>query len=183
MTHAYESRLGVVDQCRQCDMPPDHPVHQVDDGPEAALLRDLHTMRVLLWSTHPCTGKYGDDGELQCSECRIDFLRAPIVELETGVQLRSLEWLRHAQWHVCEHCGVTRFTLDAASTCPRHALGHVWKRSVAEVAEEDARILELAAKRLRATGYARGLGGWLNGLLVGALNGRAGVLRARGAER
>ena len=35
-------------------------------------------LRYLLWSCHPCVMpvcRYGDDGEMQCKECRTDFLR------------------------------------------------------------------------------------------------------------
>ncbi len=34
-------------------------------------------LRRMLWLRHGCalSALYGDDGEMQCSECRIDFLR------------------------------------------------------------------------------------------------------------
>jgi hypothetical protein len=39
-------------------------------------------LRKLLWIRHGCTSLYGDDGEMQCSKCRIDFLRdsADLIE-------------------------------------------------------------------------------------------------------
>ncbi len=32
-------------------------------------------LRRLLWLNHGCTHLYGDDGEMQCNVCRIDFKR------------------------------------------------------------------------------------------------------------
>lgn len=32
-------------------------------------------LRKLLFMSHPCLGRYGDDGEMQCGACRIDFRR------------------------------------------------------------------------------------------------------------
>jgi len=32
------------------------------------LLQENLELRMLLWGTHPCSGKYGDDGELQCAD-------------------------------------------------------------------------------------------------------------------
>lgn len=39
--------------------------------------KEIRELRQLLWGTHPCEGKYGDDGELQCNNlnCMIDFKR------------------------------------------------------------------------------------------------------------
>lgn len=34
-------------------------------------------LRQLLFMSHPCPGRYGDDGEMQCGACRIDFKRDP----------------------------------------------------------------------------------------------------------
>ena len=31
--------------------------------------------RLLLWGGHGHLGIYGDDGEMQCGECRADYLR------------------------------------------------------------------------------------------------------------
>lgn len=43
-------------------------------------------LRTVLWQYHPCPGKYGDDGELQCADMRLhpilDFKRMPLQELE-----------------------------------------------------------------------------------------------------
>ena len=32
-------------------------------------------LRKLVWLNHGCVGLYGDDGEMQCGECMIDFKR------------------------------------------------------------------------------------------------------------
>lgn len=32
-------------------------------------------LRMLLWARHGCSALYGDDGEMQCSHCMIDFKR------------------------------------------------------------------------------------------------------------
>ncbi len=47
---------------------------------QPALDQDIK-LRILAWELHPCQGKYGDDGELQCNRCfgqgePIDFKRA-----------------------------------------------------------------------------------------------------------
>ena len=40
-------------------------------------------LRYLLWANHPCPdgSRYGDDGELQCSYCMLDFKRAPVAKI------------------------------------------------------------------------------------------------------
>ena len=48
-------------------------------------------LRLLLFASHGCSGKYGDDGEMQCSTCKIDFKRdAPeVIEqrlMESGAE-------------------------------------------------------------------------------------------------
>jgi len=49
-------------------------------------------LRQLLWQEHPCEGKYGDDGELQCNSyiCVIDFKRNSVKTLEDSLFKRSL---------------------------------------------------------------------------------------------
>lgn len=53
-------------------------------------------LRELLWLGHGCQGLYGDDGEMQCGECRIDFLRQPAHEIEATFQRKALEKLKAA---------------------------------------------------------------------------------------
>ncbi len=41
-------------------------------------------LRKMLWQRHGCSGPalYGDDGELQCNSCMIDFRRNTPAEIE-----------------------------------------------------------------------------------------------------
>ena len=39
-------------------------------------------LRKLLWLHHGCDGLYGDDGEMQCNRCGIDFKRHSIDYIE-----------------------------------------------------------------------------------------------------
>jgi hypothetical protein len=55
--------------------------------------RQNQILRQLLWSAHPCDGKYGDDGELQCNECLIDFKRHTAEEIEKLIVLGGLRKL------------------------------------------------------------------------------------------
>lgn len=64
-----------------------------ENGLAAAVMRahdqyaaENKALRVLLWGTHPCKGKYGDDGELQCSKCMIDFKRDPTERIMEGLK-------------------------------------------------------------------------------------------------
>lgn len=47
------------------------------------LVGDSLTLRKLLWLRHGCTGLYGDDGEMQCGTCMIDFKRMSSKDIET----------------------------------------------------------------------------------------------------
>ena len=56
-------------------------------------------LRDLLWASHACTGKYGDDGELQCG-CFlpiIDFLRdsPEDIALKIPIHYAQLEKIRN----------------------------------------------------------------------------------------
>ncbi len=53
-------------------------------------------LRELLFAEHSCAGKYGDDGERQCAECVIDFLRDPVDEIERKIQSRNFQ--RQMKW-------------------------------------------------------------------------------------
>jgi len=39
-------------------------------------------LRRLLWLRHGCEGLYGDDGEMQCGVCLLDFKRDPVDVVE-----------------------------------------------------------------------------------------------------
>jgi len=46
------------------------------------LREENNHLRRLLWIRHGCTTLYGDDGEMQCSTCQIDFLRDKPQDIE-----------------------------------------------------------------------------------------------------
>jgi len=50
-------------------------------------------IRTKLWVTHPCYGKYCDDGELQCGAVSppIDFLRDDWLSLTSKIAKHSVE--------------------------------------------------------------------------------------------
>ena len=52
-------------------------------------------LRLEWWANHGCSMAvlYGDDGELQCSRCLVDFKRHPIAELREFVRQRRLQQL------------------------------------------------------------------------------------------
>ncbi len=45
-------------------------------------MNENETLRKLLWLSHGHRALYGDDGEMQCSECMLDFKRDPIERIE-----------------------------------------------------------------------------------------------------
>lgn len=68
------------------------PVNQkkrLEEVPHAA--EEVVALRKVLFYIHPCEGKYGDDGEMQCAACGIDFKRSPIhvLEYRLGVLYRE----------------------------------------------------------------------------------------------
>lgn len=48
-------------------------------------------LRVMLFLAHPCVGKYGDDGELQCNSCVIDFKRDSAIEIDARISMKALQ--------------------------------------------------------------------------------------------
>lgn len=46
------------------------------------LTTDVKNLRRLLWLSHGCLGLYGDDGEMQCGHCLIDFKRDTVEQIE-----------------------------------------------------------------------------------------------------
>jgi hypothetical protein len=52
------------------------------------------TLRRLLWLRHGHDGLYGDDGEMQCSRCPLDFLRASPEEIDASFVRQGREQLR-----------------------------------------------------------------------------------------
>ena len=54
-------------------------------------ISDEMELRKLLWLHHGCDGLYGDDGEMQCNKCHIDFKRDTIEEIETTLRNIRME--------------------------------------------------------------------------------------------
>jgi len=52
-------------------------------------------LRYLLWAQHPCLWKYGDDGEMQCGACGIDFKRDSASSIEEKFYQRGLRILKY----------------------------------------------------------------------------------------
>ena len=66
-----------------------HPQRIVD------LAKEIETLRRMLWLDHGHTGMYGDDGEMQCSECESeygfwDWKRTDIYEIEKKIKEKNL---------------------------------------------------------------------------------------------
>ena len=51
------------------------------------------TLRRMLWLSHGCHGLYGDDGEMQCPECRLDFRRDPVETIDRRITERGMRRL------------------------------------------------------------------------------------------
>lgn len=51
---------------------------------------DEMILRKLLWLRHGCEGLYGDDGEMQCGVCGIDFKRDTPNQI--GARLEAIAW-------------------------------------------------------------------------------------------
>ena len=54
---------------------------------------DNKKLRELLWLRHGCStaSLYGDDGEMQCGHCLLDFKRMPAVEIQERFQQMALQ--------------------------------------------------------------------------------------------
>lgn len=80
---------------KHCRSTPD-PLHASEEviaelrAQLAAALEDKKRLVELLWHRHGCPSSalYGDDGEMQCGVCLIDFKRATVEAIES-----RLEWL------------------------------------------------------------------------------------------
>jgi hypothetical protein len=70
---------------------------QKDDGGLLVLKGDTAKLRELLWLNHGCVGLYGDDGEMQCGKCLIDFKR------DTPQLIDRKLMLRHGKFIQTEH--------------------------------------------------------------------------------
>lgn len=50
-------------------------------------------LRRLLWLNHGHEGLYGDDGEMQCNRCPLDFKRATVEEISRVFNANALKKL------------------------------------------------------------------------------------------
>lgn len=62
------------------------PTRQARSGAET----ENRKLRELLWLSHGCVGLYGDDGEMQCGSCLLDFKRASIDEIVAAFRRRAM---------------------------------------------------------------------------------------------
>lgn len=68
--------------CRDCDLNFNH------------WPKNEEILRELLFMEHHCDAKYGDDGEMQCGHCRIDFRRDSAQVIKEKTEARNLERMR-----------------------------------------------------------------------------------------
>jgi Restriction alleviation protein Lar len=47
-------------------------------------------LRQLMWAGHGHLGIYGDDGEMQCAKCRVDYKRAPLHDVRKAYVMAQL---------------------------------------------------------------------------------------------
>jgi hypothetical protein len=68
-------------------------------GENTNLAEDNKILRRLLWLRHGCSfsALYGDDGEMQCHSCGIDFKRADARAIEEAFEKISMEVLAAEQ--------------------------------------------------------------------------------------
>lgn len=84
----YQDKVGIAQACKD-GLTIYYELRDMIDR----LRADDKTLRRLLWFGHGCTGLYGDDGEMQCSSCGIDFKRNPVDRIEEKIQLRGAKAL------------------------------------------------------------------------------------------
>lgn len=79
-----------------------HLNDEVTDVGEKALelFSENLDLRKLLWLRHGCLHLYGDDGEMQCGSCLLDFRRESPKEIEERFQSQGLAALAAAQLQV-----------------------------------------------------------------------------------
>ena len=90
-----------IERCKYCkqdekgyheDKCPQTRVHELY-GIVQEVYEDVKKFRQLLWLNHGCpiSKLYGDDGELQCSQCRVDFLRDSPQQIAEKWQMMDKE--------------------------------------------------------------------------------------------
>ena len=57
------------------------------------IVEEQSLLREFLWINHGCPfpALYGDDGEMQCGKCRLDFKRQPVAELIDHIRGSRIE--------------------------------------------------------------------------------------------
>ena len=58
--------------------------------------QEIIKLREILWLFHGHSGLYGDDGEMQCGECRLDYRRDSIETIEKRLAEMGLERMAEA---------------------------------------------------------------------------------------
>lgn len=85
-------------------------------------------LREMLFYSHGCTGKYGDDGEMQCNRTpMIDFKRDPVEEIERKLTVHGMQaFEEQGGWNTV--------------------------KALQRIAELEAKLREVEAERDRLTG-------------------------------
>ena len=80
-----------------------HPLYHEEFDAIRALIREHGPevdenirLRKLLWLRHGCSNHalYGDDGEMQCAKCLLDFKRMSVEEIEKRWESKAVNLLR-----------------------------------------------------------------------------------------
>ena len=76
----------------ECDAPGVSTI-KVDTLEQSSTHDDIMLLRKLLWLRHGCSMHflYGDDGEMQCSRCLLDFKRTPVVDIQKRFEKINLQ--------------------------------------------------------------------------------------------
>lgn len=64
---------------------------------ERKLRVEIDAWRQLAFTNHACIGKYGDDGEMQCNKCFIDFKRQSPEEISERLYINGVAWMNQEQ--------------------------------------------------------------------------------------
>ncbi len=112
------------------------------------LSRTELTLRRLLWLRHGHDGLYGDDGEMQCGHCRLDFLRNTALVIEESFERQSLELMKGIE-RPEENMTEPKTVDEIMGLAKRFADCHISGYRDAEIAIRDA-ITALAAERDQA---------------------------------
>lgn len=108
----------------------------IDAAVKGAVEKRERHIRQVLWLSHGCdiNALYGDDGEMQCSKCGIDFLRFPIEAIIPAVSKRreseTCETCKN--WHMCSD-GCTRcYAISFPLGTPEDFGCNMWQAPIVE---------------------------------------------------